>query len=82
MVFPESNADWEDDSDAESVQDYDANSANGSSGHLQNTDRLPVEILEAIKSCGFVEKLWQKGQPIAENVIDILRINEAPLLKK
>lgn len=82
FISTDGHADWEDDSDAESVHDYDANSPNGSSSNLQNTDRLPVDILEAIKSCGFVEKLWQKGQPIAENVIDILRINEAPLVKK
>lgn len=57
-------------------------SAHSSAQDLQNTDKLPVDILEAIKSLGMVEKLWAKAQPIAENVIDILRVNDGGLVKK
>lgn len=78
---PESNSLRDDDlSDAESVHDYDQDSTN-SSGVVQS-DRLPVEILEPIKSLNIVEKLWQRAQPIAENVSGILKQNEKGLLRK
>lgn len=67
-------------SDAESVHDYDKDSAN-SSGGIHN-DKLPIEILEPIKSLGLVEKLWQRAQPIAENVSELLKETERSLLKK
>lgn len=67
-------------SDAESVHDYDKNSTN-SSGLCG--DKLPIEILEPIKSFGLVEKLWQSAQPIAENVTDMLKeAKEMKLLEK
>lgn len=66
-------------SDAESVHDYDKDSSNSSG--LQG-DKLPVEILEPIKSLGLVEKLWQRAQPIAENVNDILIGADKGLSKK
>lgn len=53
-----------------------------SSSNLQNTDRLPTEILEAVKSLGLVEKIWQRAQPIAENVADILQEKEQSLANK
>ncbi|XP_055540674.1 HEAT repeat-containing protein 3-like [Wyeomyia smithii] len=77
---------WQDDmddenlSDAESVHDYDTD--NGPNDSLQNTDKLPVEVLDAIKSLGLVEKLWQKAQPIAENVRQILAESDRNLLKR
>lgn len=80
MFYIEVASFQEDDSDAESVHDYDVNADNSNS--LQNTDKLPLEILEAIKSLGLVEKLWQKAQPIAENVSEILKINDNGLIKK
>lgn len=66
-------------SDAESVHDYDKNSSNSSG--LQG-DNLPIEILETIKSFGIVEKLWQRAQPIAENVHELLKENERSLTRK
>lgn len=76
----ENGAECDSDSDGEMVHDYDVDTtANGS---LQNTDRLPVPVLEAIKTHGLVEKLWQRAQPIAENVLDILAINDVTLPKK
>ncbi|XP_058126316.1 HEAT repeat-containing protein 3 [Anopheles ziemanni] len=66
-------------SDAESVYDYDTNELNGS---VENTDKVPVEVLEAIKSLALVEKLWQKAQPMAENVHQILAESEKGTLKK
>jgi len=71
----------EEDSDNEVVHDYDA-SKNNSSTNLQNLDKIPVEILEAVKSLGLVEKLWQRAQPIADNVFCILRETAPSLLKK
>lgn len=68
-------------SDAESVHDYDMASSHSSS-NLQNTDKLPNDILEAVKSLGLVEKIWQRAQPIAENVADILKDAEQSLVKK
>uniref|UniRef100_U5ENR9 SYO1-like TPR repeats domain-containing protein n=1 Tax=Corethrella appendiculata TaxID=1370023 RepID=U5ENR9_9DIPT len=66
-------------SDAESVNDYDADACKE---NVINSDRLPVEILEAIKSLSIVEKLWKKVQPLPENVLQILRENEKNLLKR
>lgn len=66
-------------SDAESVHDYDKDVSNG---HNIVGDKLPIEILEPIKSLGVVEKLWQRAQPIAENVEDILKTSEKDLCKK
>lgn len=66
-------------SDAESIHDYDQES--NSSGVVQN-DRLPIEILEPIKSLNIVEKLWQRAQPIAENVNGLLKEQEKGLLRK
>ncbi|XP_055858325.1 HEAT repeat-containing protein 3 [Episyrphus balteatus] len=74
------NAD--DASDNESVHDYDNNSKTNSTTNLQNTDKLPVEVLEAIKSFGLVEKLWQKAQPVQDNVNQILRETSFTLLNK
>lgn len=84
LVNIENGSECEDNSDGETVLDYDADPmANGSAnGSLQNTDRLPVQVLEAIKTHGLVEKLWQRAQPIAENVLEILAINDASLPKK
>lgn len=57
-------------------------SSSHSSTNLQNTDKLPNDILEAVKSLGLVEKIWQRAQPIAENVADILKETQKPLSKK
>lgn len=76
----EATIDNDDDlSDAESVHDYEQDS-NNSSG-IQN-DKLPIEILEPIKSFGLVEKLWQRAQPLAENVNEILMDHGKTLFKK
>lgn len=82
MILTYKDAENEDDgdlSDAESVHDYDKDSSNSSG--IQS-DKLPVEILEPIKSLGLVEKLWQRAQPIAENVNDLLKETEENLAKK
>lgn len=78
-VFLDGNVLDDDDlSDAESVHDYDKDS--NSSG-VQG-DKLPIEILEPIKSLGLVEKLWQLAQPIPENVNQLLKEAENDLFKK
>lgn len=41
-----------------------------------------MEILEPIKSLGIVEKLWQRAQPIAENVSQLLKETNKNMLKK
>lgn len=68
-------------SDAESVHDYDQ-SSQASSTNLQNGDKIPVDIQEAIKSLGFVEKLWQRAQPVAQNVTDILKSERPGILDR
>lgn len=64
------NCNDDDFSDSESVHDYDKNSSNSSG---VQSDKLPIEVLEPIKSFGLVEKLWQRAQPIAENVGELLQ---------
>lgn len=44
------------DSESESVHDYDVSSSQN--GNCENMDSLPVEVLEAIKSLGIVEKVF------------------------
>lgn len=73
------NEDEDNLSDAESVHDYDQSSNNSSA--IQS-DKLPIEILEPIKSFGLVEKLWQRAQPLAENVNDILKVYGLSTYKK
>lgn len=73
--------DEDDVSDAESVHDYDKNSTTNSNGLCG--DKLPIEVLEPIKSLGLVEKLWECAQPIAVNVIALLKeASETKLLDK
>lgn len=81
LLFPDENTlDDDDISDAESVHDYDKNSTN-SSGVCN--DKLPIEILEPIKSLGLVEQLWNCAQPIPVNVISLLKeASEQKLLEK
>ncbi|KAJ6646993.1 HEAT repeat-containing protein 3, partial [Pseudolycoriella hygida] len=65
-------------SDAESVQDYDYKSSHS---NLQS-DKLPADVLDAIKSLGLVEKMWLRAQRLAENVAAILKETEHPLMTK
>lgn len=80
FLLDPNNSEDDDLSDAESVHDYDHDSV-GSSGAIQ-CDKLPNEILEPLKSLGLVEKLWQRAQPIAENVSQLLKETEKDLLEK
>uniref|UniRef100_A0A1B0CF12 SYO1-like TPR repeats domain-containing protein n=1 Tax=Lutzomyia longipalpis TaxID=7200 RepID=A0A1B0CF12_LUTLO len=70
--------DYVEDSEDESINDGDTSS----SGNLQMCDKLPVEILEGIKSLNIIEKLWQRAQPVPENVFLILKECERSLAKK
>lgn len=82
LISDENNQADDDSSDAESVHDYDKDSSHSSNTNGIHNDKLPMEILEPIKSLGLVEKLWQRAQPIAENVTEILNATEKGLLKK
>lgn len=44
-------------SESESVVDYETNQSNGSTTNLNEGDKLPLEIIEAIKSLGLVDKV-------------------------
>lgn len=44
-------------SESESVVDYETNQSNGSTTNLNEGDKLPMEIIEAIKSLGLVDKV-------------------------
>ncbi|GAB0096625.1 uncharacterized protein DMENIID0001_121550 [Sergentomyia squamirostris] len=70
--------DFDDQSDSDSVHDYDTSS----SANTQTCDKLPVEILEGIKSLDLIEKLWQRAQPLPENVYLILKECERNLINK
>lgn len=71
----------DDDSEAESVHDYDTSNVQ-TNGTTNDQDKLASEIVEALKALGIVEKLWQLGQPLPENVILILRESGKMLLKR
>lgn len=73
--------DIEDVSEAESVQDYDITQQQ-QNGNQLHADKIPVEISEAIKSLGIVEKLWARAQPLAENVQQILSENGRNLMSR
>lgn len=64
--------------EGEEVQDYEP--VEGEESVV--ADKLPVEMLEAIRSLHLVEKLWQSAQPIAENVHELLMRHERTLVKK
>lgn len=57
-------------SDAESVHDYDATE---NPDTLKEMDKLPVALVEAIKSLGVIEKMYQRCQTLPENVRQILK---------
>jgi HEAT repeat-containing protein 3 len=68
----------DDDSDAESVHDYDVNG-----GEQQvSADKIPIEIVEAIKAHQIVNKIWLRAQPLPENVNQILSDVEKNLSKR
>lgn len=68
----------DDDSDAESVHDYEVNG-----GEQQvSADKIPVEIVEAIKAHQIVSKIWLRAQPLPENVNQILIDVETNLSKR
>lgn len=54
-------------SDAESVHDYDTTQPLNSS--LQNADKVPVEVMEAIKSLGIVEKVHKNFKNVSKMFI-------------
>lgn len=76
----EMTEEMEENSDAESVHDYDTTAQ--LNGSIQNSDKIPVEISEAIKAMGIVEMLWARAQPLPENVLQILMETNKNLLKR
>ncbi|KAM7353156.1 HEAT repeat-containing protein 3 [Cochliomyia hominivorax] len=77
-------ADVEDEeiSESESVVDYETSQSNGSTTNLNEGDKLPLEIVEAIKSLGLVDKLWQRAQPLENSLTQQLRESNISLLMK
>lgn len=68
----------DDNSDAESVHDYEVNG-----GEQQvSADKIPIEIVEAIKANQIVSKIWLRAQPLPENVNQILIDVETNLSKR
>jgi len=57
----------------QSMEDSDSDSVNEFGTEVQDCDKLPVEMFEALRALGLVEKLWQRSQPIPENVQQILQ---------
>lgn len=45
-------------------------------------EKVPVEIIEAVRSYSIVEKLYTKGQGLPENVLGILRESSKRLYRK
>lgn len=50
-------------------------------GEVDN-EKIPVEIVEAIRSYGIVQKLYAKGQRLPENVQNILRESSGRIYRK
>lgn len=50
-------------------------------GEVDN-EKIPVEIVEAIRSYSIVQKLYTKGQRLPENVQDILRESSGRIYRK
>ncbi|XP_037817411.1 HEAT repeat-containing protein 3 [Lucilia sericata] len=69
-------------SESESVVDYETNQSNGSTTNLNEGDKLPLEIVEAIKSLGIVDKLWQRAQPLENSLMQLLRESNIGLMMK
>ncbi|KNC31068.1 hypothetical protein FF38_09933 [Lucilia cuprina] len=69
-------------SESESVVDYETNQSNGSTTNLNEGDKLPLEIVEAIKSLGLVDKLWQRAQPLENSLMQLLRESNIGLMMK
>lgn len=69
-------------SESESVVDYETSQSNGSTTNLNEGDKLPLEIVEAIKSLGIVDKLWKRAQPLDDNLVQQLRQSNIGLLMK
>lgn len=44
-------------SESESVVDYETNQSNGSTTNINEGDKLPAEVTEAIKSLAIVDKV-------------------------
>ncbi|XP_063699137.1 HEAT repeat-containing protein 3-like [Culicoides brevitarsis] len=84
ICSPDDDGAWgeemdDDDSEAESVHDYDTSNM---PGITNDQDKLSPEIIEILKSLGVVEKLWQLGQPLPANVLLILSESGKMLLKR
>lgn len=84
MCSVDDNSDYEDMdeecmSDAESVHDYDASAV---SDCLKDTDKLPIETIEVIKSLGIVEKLHQRCKPLSEQVVTHLKKHGPTLYRR
>lgn len=69
-------------SESESVVDYETGQSNGSTTNLNEGDKLPLEIVEAIKALGIVDKLWKRAQPLEDNLVQQLRESNISLLMK
>ncbi|XP_075151544.1 HEAT repeat-containing protein 3 [Haematobia irritans] len=72
----------EETSENESIVDYESKISNGSTNNLNEGDKLPLDIIEAIKSLALVDKLWQRAQPLETNLAQQLRDSNIPLLMK
>ncbi|XP_065357073.1 HEAT repeat-containing protein 3 [Calliphora vicina] len=76
------DVDDEEISESESVVDYETNQSNGSTTNLNEGDKLPLEIVEAIKSLSLVDKLWQRTQPLEDSLVQLLRESNIGLIMK
>ncbi|XP_013101646.1 HEAT repeat-containing protein 3 [Stomoxys calcitrans] len=69
-------------SENESIVDYESKMSNGSTTNLNEGDKLPLDIIEAIKSLVLVDKLWQRSQPLDTILSQQLRDSNITLLMK
>ncbi|XP_073824399.1 HEAT repeat-containing protein 3 [Musca autumnalis] len=77
-------SDMDDDeiSENESIVDYESKQSNGSSTNINEGDKLPTEVTEAIKSLALVEKMWQRSQPLDNTLSQSLMESNIGLLMK
>lgn len=48
----------------------------------EDNETMPVEIVEAVRACGLVQKLYSKGQRLPENVQGILKESSGRIYRK
>uniref|UniRef100_A0A1B0AH86 SYO1-like TPR repeats domain-containing protein n=1 Tax=Glossina pallidipes TaxID=7398 RepID=A0A1B0AH86_GLOPL len=69
-------------SENECVVDYESNKSSESSLNLLEGDKFTFDVIDVIKSLSMVEQLWQRAQPLSDDLSNQLRETDINLLMK